>query len=328
MPCAGPGSCSTTRRSSPASPPVPPCAPRWRWRPRRRPRASGPTSRSSSPTAAGNTCPPAPTPAPWRRPRSASKASCGRDPPAAPRAMTAFDEATAADPEGEGCHQVRLDERFAIFLPDRVTAAVNGGVLMATVLRAVLDTSPHPHPVATSAHFLRVARLEPARVQVAWLKQGGTAATARATLIQDDRPVLETTVTTGSLGQPGEGGLSWTAEPPLLPPIEQCAGFATRAESAAFAGYAGQVDLRLDPATTGWLRGEPAGIPEMRGYFSLREDRAPDAYLLALAVDALPPVVLGLGPFGWSPTVELTWHMRGPRGGAAADRHPRPARQR
>src|SRR5262249_26315021 len=36
----------------------------------------------------------------------------------------------------------------------------------------------------------------------------------------------------------------------------------------------------------------------------------PDAYLLALAVDALPPVVLRLGPFGWSPTVELTWHMR------------------
>ena len=224
--------------------------------------------------------------------------------------MTAFDEATAITPDGEGCYHVRLDERFAIFLPDRVTAAVNGGVLLATVLRAVLDSSPHPHPVATSAHFLRVARLEPARVQVAWLKQGGTAATARATLIQDDRPVLETTVTTGSLGQPGDGGLSWTGEPPPLPPIEQCAGFVMRAESAAFAGYAGQVDLRLDPATTGWLHGEPAGIPEMRGYFSLREDRDPDAYLLALAVDALPPVVLGLGPFGWSPTVELTWHMR------------------
>ena len=155
-----------------------------------------------------------------------------------------------------------------------------------------------------------VARLEPARVQVTWLKQGRTAATARATLIQDDRPVLETTVTTGSLGQPGDGGLSWTGKPPPLPPIEQCAGFVMRAQSAAFAGYAGQVDLRLDPATTGWLHGEPAGVPEMRGYFRLREDRDPDAYLLALAVDALPPVVLGLGPFGWSPTVELTWHMR------------------
>ena len=48
----------------------------------------------------------------------------------------------------------------------------------------------------------------------------------------------------------------------------------------------------------------------MRGYFRLREDRDPDAYLLALAVDALPPVVLSLGARGWSPTVELTWHMR------------------
>jgi hypothetical protein len=33
--------------------------------------------------------------------------------------------------------------------------------------------------------------------------------------------------------------------------------------------------------------------------------------LLALAVDALPPVVFGLGATGWAPTVELTWHMRG-----------------
>ena len=77
------------------------------------------------------------------------------------------------------------------------------------------------------------------------------------------------------------------------------------------AGYAGQVDLRLDPATSGWLRGEPHGVPEMRGYFQLREERRPDAYLLALAVDALPPVVFGITRAGWSPTVELTWHMRG-----------------
>jgi len=240
--------------------------------------------------------------------------------------VTAFDEATAISPDGEGRYRVQPDERFAIFLPDGLSAAVNGGVLLATMLRAVLDTSPHPHPIATSAHFLRVPRLEPAQVQVTWLKQGRTAATARATLIQEDLPVLQTTVTAGSLGQPGDGGLSWTGKPPQLPPIEECAGFARRAESAAFAGYAGQVDLRLDPATAGWLRGEPAGIPEMRGYFSLREHRDPDAYLLALAVDALPPVVLGLAPFGWSPTVELTWHMRavpaaGPLRIAARGRH-------
>jgi hypothetical protein len=225
--------------------------------------------------------------------------------------MTAFDEATAVTQEGDGWYATRPDERFAIVSGDGTVGAVNGGVLLATVLRAVLDTSPHPDPVATSAHFLRVPRSEPARIHVTWLKQGKTAATARAELIQDGSIVLDTTITTGRLGDPGEGGLSWTGEPPMLPPVEECAGFADVAGATRRNGYAGQIDLRLDPATSGWLQGRPQGVPEMRGYFQLREERRPDAYLLALAVDALPPVIFGIARAGWSPTVELTWHMRG-----------------
>jgi acyl-CoA thioesterase len=219
-------------------------------------------------------------------------------------AATPFDEATAAERVADGRYVIRPDPRFAI------AGAVNGGVLLASVLRAVLDASPHPYPIATSAHFLRAPRPEPAYVDVTWLKHGKVAATARATLIQDSRPVLETTVTTGQLGDPGDaGGLSWTGEPPQLPPVAQCQS-ARSAPHRAFSGYAAQVDLRLDPATAGWARGEPGGVPEMRGYFQLAEPRDPDAYLLALAVDSLPPVVFGLAVVGWSPTVELTWHMR------------------
>jgi hypothetical protein len=230
-------------------------------------------------------------------------------------AGTVFDEATAAEPAGDGWYVVRPDQRFGMVSPDgKLAGAVNGGVLLASVLRAVLDSSPHPHPVATSAHYLRVPRAEPARVQVTWLKQGKTAATARATLIQDDQPLLEVTVTTGALDGGSAGALSWTGEPPALPPPGECIGFGDVLEKSAgfagFAGYAAQVDIRLDPATAGWLRGQPAGVPEMRGYFRLRENRDPDAYLLALAVDSLPPVVFGLGAVGWSPTVELSWQMR------------------
>jgi len=235
-------------------------------------------------------------------------------------AMSVFDEATAIRPAGSGRYQVRPDPRFAIVAPGgAVPSAMNGGVMVATALRAVLDTSPHPYPVATSAHFLRVPRLEPAEVEVTWLKRGRTAATARATVVQDAVPVLEVTVTTGSLpSDPPDGGsangeLSWTGEPPHLPPIEECVNLGQwpgTVGADGTNGYAAQVDLRLDPATTGWRRGQPAGIPEMRGYFRLREDRDPDAYLLALAVDGLPPVVFGLGAAGWAPTVELTWHMR------------------
>jgi len=260
--------------------------------------------------------------------------------------MSVFDEATAIRPVSPGRYQVRPDERFAIVAPGNSTpSAVNGGVMVATMLRAVLDTSPLPYPVATSAHFLRVPLLEPGEVEVTWLKQGKTAATARAALVQDSQIVLDATVTTGSLpaelpaagppltelpaagppptelpaaGPPPThlseaGGLRWTGEPPKMPPIEECVNLGPwrgTVGTDGVAGYAAQVDLRMDPATTGWRRGEPSGIPEMRGYFGLRDQRDPDAYLLAVAVDALPPVVFGLGALGWAPTVELTWHMR------------------
>ena len=230
--------------------------------------------------------------------------------------MTIFDQATAVSQVGDGLYEVHPDPRFAVVAPGAsAPAAVNGGVLIAMMLRAVLDSSPHPYPVATSAHFLRVAALAPAMVQVTWLKQGVTAATARATLIQQDRPVLEMTVTTGGLpdapAAPGE--LRWTAGMPHFPPADQCVDLGpwpgTQGTDGT-SGYAAQVTLLLDPAVTGWWRDEPSGEPEMRGYFGLREDRDPDAFLLALAVDGLPPVVFGLGATGWAPTVELTWHMR------------------
>lgn len=230
--------------------------------------------------------------------------------------MTIFDEATAVRRVAEGRYEVQPDPRFALVAPGGTAPpAVNGGVLVATVLRAVLDTSPLPYPVATSAHFLRVPLLKPAEVEVTWLRQGRTAATARAAVIQDGQTALDTTVTTGNLpaGPAANGELSWTGEPPQLPPIEECVNLGPWPGTVGpdgTAGYAAQVDMRLDPATTGWRHGQPAGVPEMRGYFGLQDERDPDAYLLALAVDGLPPVVFGLGASGWSPTVELTWYMR------------------
>jgi hypothetical protein len=254
-----------------------------------------------------------------------------------------FDQATAVRRTGEGQYEAQPDARFALVAPGGTAPpAVNGGVLMATVLRAVLDGSPHPHPVATSAHFLHVPQLAPARIEVTWLRQGRTAATARAALTQDGRPVLELTVAAGTLPDPDSAAsraaapaarpsdqLTWTGEPPKIPPIEDCVSLGQWPGTIGpdgQAGYAAHVDLRLDPATVGWRQGRPSGCPQMRGYFGLAEPREPDAYLLALAVDALPPVVFGLGLMGWAPTVELTWYMRavpvsGPLQVATRSRH-------
>jgi hypothetical protein len=40
------------------------------------------------------------------------------------------------------------------------------------------------------------------------------------------------------------------------------------------------------------------------------DGREPDPLLLLLAVDALPPVTFELGLPGWTPTLELTAHVR------------------
>jgi hypothetical protein len=238
--------------------------------------------------------------------------------------MTIFDEATAVRRRGDGRYDALPDARFAIVAPGGGTPpAVNGGALLATVLRAVLSESPHPNPVATSAHFLRVPQFAPAEISVDWLKQGGTAATARAALVQDGKVILDATVTTGTvLAEPDSAGLDWTGPPPGFPVIDDCVDLGKwpgTVSANGTAGYAAQVEVLLDPATTGWRRDEPSGQPEMRGYFRLRDDRDPDALVLALAVDGLPPVVFGLGATGWAPTVELTWHMRAiPAGGPLA----------
>jgi hypothetical protein len=249
--------------------------------------------------------------------------------------MTAFDEATAVSLHSEGRYDAAADPRFALVAPGGVTPpAVNGGALMATVLRAVLDCSPHPHPVATSANFLRVPQLAAAEVHVSWLKKGKTASIARAVLVQDGQPVLDTTVTTGTLpARPltastgaadttdGDGAerassqlIDWTGERPRIADIADCLDLGSWPGTVAAdgtGGFAAHVEVLLDPACTGWRQHEPSGVPEMRGYVRLREHRDPDALLLALAVDALPPVVFGLGATGWAPTVTLTWHMRG-----------------
>lgn len=255
--------------------------------------------------------------------------------------MTTFDDATAVSRRSEGRYDTQADPRFAMVVAPggNAPAAVNGGVLMATVLRAVLDAAPNPHPVATSANFLRVPHLGPAEVEVTWLKTGKTASIARAALVQDGVPVVDMTVTTGTLGDPlaaaGNGAaasgesLNWTGERPLFPDIADCVdlGKWPGTDGAhGISGFAAHIEVLLDPAVAGWRGDEPSGLPEMRGYVRLREHRDPDALMLALAVDALPPVVFGLGATGWAPTVELTWHMRavpvaGPLSVAARCRH-------
>lgn len=215
--------------------------------------------------------------------------------------MTKFDEATQAIRVDEATYDVCLDPGYSIGGP------LNGGYLAAVLLRAVVDASPHEHPVTTGVQFLRVPVPGPAQVRLEQLKAGRTVAMSRATLVQDGRPVIEARVTTATLG---DAAPDWTDGPSVaMPPIERCVRLPDPGPESKMT-FNAQVEMAFDPPTVGWLAGNPTGRPEARAYFRMAEPQDPDPYVLALAVDALPPVVFSAGALGWAPTVDLTWHLR------------------
>jgi acyl-CoA thioesterase len=220
--------------------------------------------------------------------------------------MTKFDDATEAIRVDDSTYDVCLDAGYAM------GAALNGGYMMAVLLRAAVDASPHAHPVSTSAQFLRVARPGPATVRLEQVRSGRTTTVTRATMIQEDAAFLDAFVTTATLRPFADAaeGLEWSAPPAFpMPPVEECVALPPPKPESNMTLNA-QMELRFDPPTIGWFRATPIGRPESRAYFRMAEPQDPDPYILALAVDALPPVVFSAGARGWAPTVELTWRLR------------------
>ncbi|MEV4393542.1 thioesterase family protein [Nonomuraea sp. NPDC049607] len=215
--------------------------------------------------------------------------------------MTKFDEATQAIRVDETTYDVCLDPGYSIGGP------LNGGYLMAVVLRAAVDASPFEHPVSTTSQFLRSPVAGPAQVRVEPLKSGRTAAFARATLVQDGVPQIESLITTATLT--GADPVYTDAPSVVMPQVEECVKLPDPKPENNMTLNA-QMDMRFDPPTIAWLKGDPTGRPESRAYFRMAEPQDADPYVLALAVDALPPVVFSAGARGWAPTVELTWHLR------------------
>ena len=196
---------------------------------------------------------------------------------------------------------LQLDDRWA-FGP----GILHGGFLLE-LLAGHAVTELHPHPLATSAHFLHAVRPGPAEIAVEVLRTGRSTSTARVRLAQGDRLSLDVVVTAGRLERPGPPLYADLAAP-ALPPLEECVpGGALVAGERN--GITDNVEQRLDPATVGW-RGEPREHAEIRGWLRSATGREVDALFLLCLADALPPVPYALGHQGWVPTVELTVHLR------------------
>jgi hypothetical protein len=98
-------------------------------------------------------------------------------------------------------------------------------------------------------------------------------------------------------------------EPPPMPPPEQC--IPVDATDTFPPPFVGNIELRLHPDDATFLRGDPSGHARMRGWFRLREGEPIDTIALLCAADAFPLTVFNANlPVAWTPTIELTTHVR------------------
>jgi acyl-CoA thioesterase len=230
-----------------------------------------------------------------------------------------FDTGSAVSArDGEaGVYDAELGEGW------RIGGGVNGGVLLAIAGRALAaefgtadgDRPSHPDPLAISAYYLTPGVPGPATVRTSVVRRGRAVSTGQASLLQDDGRGGEAErvrflATFGDLASV-DGDLTTSAQPPDLPPPDRCVSAAQAPpDFLKHASLLQRLDMRLDPATTGWAMGKPSGNGVIRGWLRMADGREPDPLLLLLAVDALPPVAFELGLPGWTPTLELTAHVR------------------
>lgn len=225
-----------------------------------------------------------------------------------------FDEETAVEPVAgrEGAYAGSFGDGW------RIGNGVNGGVVMCLATTALQhrldDMGAHGDPMAFSGYFLTPSGPGPVEATTEILRVGRTMSTGQVSVSQPGRDgaLVERMRALASFGDLGaSAAVLQTAPPPEMPPPEECLSSAEAPDFLDAATLLERIEIRLDPATAGWVTGAPSGRGEMRGWLRLLDGREPDPLMLLFALDALPPVAFNLGILGWAPTLEFTGHVRG-----------------
>jgi acyl-CoA thioesterase len=211
------------------------------------------------------------------------------------------DAASAVAAVGDGRYTTELDGDWSI------GGAMNGGYLQLPLVRAVLAESTLPHPIAVTTDFLAPPAPGPADVVVERLREGRSAGTYRAVLMQGGTPLLSASIVTGTLTEDAEPDATQYTVPDTAGPEES---FRVPADTGTGVrvGLMDHIDLRITPAAAKSLAGD--GSLHVTGWFRAGEGVEPDPVLCVLASDAFAPVTFTLGRYGWAPTVQLSTYLR------------------
>lgn len=223
---------------------------------------------------------------------------------ALPDAPALFSAVSDLEAVGQGRFRGVLDPGWTI------AGKPNGGYLLTMMARAAIATGRHPDVVAASGYYLAAPDPGPVRVDAELLRSGRSASQVRVRMAQDGRPCVEGLFLTGGLDP--QASPYWQQELPRPgnTPYEDCARLVHQLPNGKPVAISEQIELRLDPESTGFTRGQPSGSGELRGWLSLPGGENFDPASLVFAVDAFPPATFEIEFAGWVPTLELTVYVR------------------
>jgi acyl-coenzyme A thioesterase PaaI-like protein len=215
-----------------------------------------------------------------------------------------FAQVTELTPDGTGRFGAEASPEWTI------GGKPNGGYLLAMLGRAAAAVSEHPDVITASACFLRPPDPGPVAIEAEVLRAGRSASQVRASLAQGDRVCVEALITTSVL-DPG-GKPYWTDGVPAVSQVsyEDCDRLVPRLPGGIPVAIMDQVEVRLEPESASFTRGQPQGRGELRGWLTLPGGESFDPVSLLFAVDAYPPATFDIEFTGWVPTLELTVYVR------------------
>lgn len=214
-----------------------------------------------------------------------------------------FDEVTAVTPTATG-FAAELDPLWT------VVGNPNGGYLQAVAARAATTVSDHPHVVAASTTFVAAPHTGRADLTVEPLRAGRSMSQVRVRLSQDGEAKAETVLGLGDLSDAGAAPRWESADLPAAGvPFAECPRFLPPREVLPVE-IMHQVAVHLEPGSTGFTRGEPRGLGELRAWVDLPGGASFDPYSLLLAADVLPPAPFDIAMTGWVPTLDLSTYVR------------------
>lgn len=189
-----------------------------------------------------------------------------------------------------------------------INSVPNGGYLTAICTKPMLDESDKIKTPILTTNYL--SRCEPGEAEVKIEKISESTQFTRYTgsLFQNGKERIRVMATFA--GEGTECAVErYERKPPVVAEKEKCIGIPKMPGYTLFR----HLDIRLDPQSAGWMKGELAEISEHKGFAKFMDERNYDTPSICLIADAFPPAVLssqGMTP--WVPTIEMSVNLRNP----------------